>query len=140
MQDPVWVLKQKQLARAWIRARAESAGEIWSLARDWIWSKPELVGVLEDGSGALRSGSGWIKWNPDPLSGSGLDRISRCRNWLTHTITVKTYTLNSLIENSGVKTLGPKNWKYYLYYILKSLRLLRKLEMIRRRTDTIKFK
>ena len=34
--------------------------------------------ALEGGSGAPRGGSRWIEWNPDPLSGSGLDIISRC--------------------------------------------------------------
>ncbi len=39
---------------------------------------PEPVGLLEGRLGALRGGSGWIEWNPDPLSGSSLDIISRC--------------------------------------------------------------
>lgn len=50
--------------------------EIRRLVCGWNRSKPEPVRALEGRSGALRKGLGWIEWNPDPLNGLGLDRIS----------------------------------------------------------------
>lgn len=38
-------------------------------------------GALEGGFGAFRGRSGWIEWNPDPLTGSGLDIIFRCKKY-----------------------------------------------------------
>ena len=74
-QDPVQVLRQKSRSglstQTWI--------SIWKLAWVWIRADPEPVGALEGGSGAPRGGFGWIEWNPDPLSGSGLNIISRYR-------------------------------------------------------------
>ncbi len=61
----------RQLACAKIRAKQESARA--------LNKNQDLVGALRNGLKVLQGRLWWIKWKPDYLSRSGLDRISQCR-------------------------------------------------------------